>query len=60
MHASARLSALPPGAPRLGPQSWLRTAVRLFARFAQDRDRWVSVVCITGFAVLMWVDRLAA
>jgi hypothetical protein len=32
-----------------------------FARFiAADRDRWVPLVCGIGFALLMWVDWLAA
>lgn len=60
MHASFRLSAIRPGPARPARQPWHRPAARLFALFAQDRDRWVSVVCIAGFAVLMWVDRLAA
>jgi hypothetical protein len=25
-----------------------------------DRDRWVPVTCAAGFALLMWVDWLAA
>ncbi len=32
-----------------------------FTRFiAHDRDRWVSVVCVAGFTLLMWADWLAA
>jgi hypothetical protein len=38
-----------------------RHAAGRFARFiAADRDRWVPLVCGTGFALLMWVDWLAA
>ena len=33
---------------------------RLAGFIAHDRDRWVPVVCATGFALLMWVDWLAA
>lgn len=41
--------------------SHLRNRLRHLAGFiAHDRDRWVPVVCATGFALLMWVDWLAA
>lgn len=33
---------------------------RLAGFIAHDRDRWVPVVCASGFALLMWVDWLAA
>ena len=33
---------------------------RLACFIAHDRDRWVPVVCATGFALLMWIDWLAA
>ncbi len=39
------------------PRNRLR---RLAGFIAHDRDRWVPVVCATGFALLMWVDWLAA
>lgn len=39
----------------------LGLAVRVFSRFvADDRDRWVPVVCAAGFTLIMWVDWLAA
>ena len=39
----------------------LGLAVRAFSRFvADDRDRWVPVVCAAGFTLIMWVDWLAA
>ena len=39
------------------PRKLLR---RLAGFIAHDRDRWVPVVCASGFALLMWVDWLAA
>lgn len=41
-------------------QAVLRPLVWLASFTAADRDRWVSVVCAGGFALLMWVDWLAA
>ena len=40
-------------APPRGPLTWL------LGFTAADRDRWVSVVCGAGFAVLLWVDWIA-
>lgn len=65
MHTIARrfaaLSASP--APARGaalPSAQDRIAIALTSFLAQDRDRWVSVVCAAGFALLMGLDWLAA
>jgi hypothetical protein len=48
------------GATRLLPGLPARIAAVFIGFVAHDRDRWVSVVCVTGFVLLMWVDWLAA
>jgi len=59
-----RLAALPASAaPVRGtplPRFQGRLAIALTGFLAQDRDRWVSVVCAAGFALLMGIDWLAA
>ena len=45
-------------APRLSRKRDL--LLHAIDRVARDRDCWVSVVCGAGFALLMWVDWLAA
>lgn len=61
-----RCSATPvaPAARRPFTGSIARTFTRTFNHLrcfiAADRDRWVPLVCGTGFACLMWLDWLAA
>ena len=46
------------------PPATRRPFARTFARFlrfiADDRDRWVPMVCAAGFTLLIWIDWLAA
>ena len=50
------------GAPHLPRKhnSLIGVIERGIGGVAHDRDRWVPVVCAAGFALLMWVDWLAA
>lgn len=41
-------------------ESLVRTAGRLCRAWHGDRDRWVPVVCAAGFALITWMDWLAA
>jgi hypothetical protein len=50
----------PPSLQGILPEPAARHLARLAAFIAADRDRWVALVCGGGFALLMWVDWLAA
>ena len=48
------------GTARAFPRTFTRAFTHLRCFIAADRDRWVPLVCGTGFACLMWLDWLAA